>query len=111
MRRALRPDLDLSQREFDTLKRLSTPHKIQEYLNGIKANFEPHGDTVLSVREVLKQRHAHCIEGALLAACALWIQGEPPLLLDLKAVRDYDHVVALFRRGGSSAYASYRKRN
>ncbi|HSS46792.1 MAG TPA: hypothetical protein VLL03_05195 [Burkholderiales bacterium] len=100
VRRALRPDLDLSQREFDTLKRLRTPHKIQEYLNGIKANFEPHGDTVLSVREVLKQRRAHCIEGALLAACALWIQGEPPLLLDLKAVHDYDHVVALFRRGG-----------
>ena len=36
----------------------------------------------------------------MLAALALWIQGEPPLLLDLKATRDYDHVVALFRRGG-----------
>lgn len=99
LRRARRPDLDLSRREFDTLKRLGTPHRIQEYLNGIKANFEPHGDTVLSVREVLKQRRAHCIEGALLGACALWIQGEPPLLLDLKAVHDFDHVVALFRRG------------
>ncbi len=93
-------DLGLSQREFDMLKRLSTPHKIQKYLNGIKANFEPHGDTCLSVREVLKQRRAHCIEGAMLAACALWIHGEPPLLLDLRAVRDFDHVVALFRRGG-----------
>lgn len=36
----------------------------------------------------------------MLAALALWIQGEPPLLLDLTATRDYDHVVALFRRGG-----------
>jgi hypothetical protein len=36
----------------------------------------------------------------MLAACALWIHGEPPLLLDLQAVRDFDHVVALFRRHG-----------
>ena len=36
----------------------------------------------------------------MLAACALWVHGEPPLLLDLRAVRDYDHVVALFRRNG-----------
>ena len=36
----------------------------------------------------------------MLAACALWIQGEPPLLLDMRAVRDFDHVVALFRRHG-----------
>lgn len=36
----------------------------------------------------------------MLAAAALWVHGEPPLLLDLRAVRDYDHVVALFRRRG-----------
>ena len=36
----------------------------------------------------------------MVAACALWIHGEPPLLLDLKAERDYDHVVTLFKRDG-----------
>jgi hypothetical protein len=36
----------------------------------------------------------------MLAAAALWVHGEPPLLLDLRAKRDYDHVVALFRRNG-----------
>ena len=36
----------------------------------------------------------------MVAACALWIHGEPPLLLDLQAVHDFDHVVALFRRNG-----------
>ena len=61
---------------------------------------EPHGDTCNSVREVLRTRRAHCIEGAMLAAAALWVHGEPPLLLDMRAVRDFDHVVALFRRGG-----------
>jgi hypothetical protein len=52
------------------------------------------------VRQVLRDRSAHCIEGAMLAACALWIHGEPPLIMDMRAVRDFDHVVAVFRRRG-----------
>lgn len=47
------------------------------------------------------RKKAHCIEGALLAALALWLHGKPPLLLDLKAIGgDYDHVVALYRHNG-----------
>lgn len=97
---ARREDLGLSRAEFAVLKRLRTPAKIQDFVNALPANFETRGQTLLSVREVLRQRRAHCIEGAMLAACALWVHGEPPLLLDLRAERDYDHVVALFRRGG-----------
>lgn len=92
--------LGLSKSEFATLRRLSTPHKIQDFLAALPQNFEPSGQTCLSVREVLRQQRAHCIEGAMLAALALWIHGEPPLLLDLTATRDYDHVVTLFRRNG-----------
>jgi hypothetical protein len=99
LRFARREDLGLSKREFAALGRLSTPQKIQDFLDRIPANFEIGGQTCLSVRETLRQRRAHCIEGAMLAACALWVHGEPPLLLDLRAERDYDHVVALFRRG------------
>jgi hypothetical protein len=93
-------DLELTRAEFAVLRRLSTPEKIQDFLNALPSNFEIGGETCMSVREVLRRRRAHCIEGAMLAACALWVHGEPPLLLDLRAVRDYDHVVALFRRGG-----------
>jgi len=99
-RKASRELLGLSRGEFAVLRRLRTPEKIQAYLNGLRQNFEQRGDTCNSVRTVLKERRAHCIEGAMLAACALWIHGEPPLLLDLQAVRDFDHVVALFRRNG-----------
>jgi hypothetical protein len=99
-RAATRADLGLTPAEFRTLARLRTPEKIQDFVSAIPANFEHGGETCLSVREVLQQRRAHCIEGAMLAACAFWIQGEPPLLLDLKAYRDVDHVVALFRRDG-----------
>ena len=65
------------------------------------ANHEVGGETILSVREVLRQRRAHCIEGAFVAACALWVHGEAPLVLHMDCdASDYPHVVALFRRGG-----------
>jgi hypothetical protein len=92
--------LGLTRGEFALLRRLRTPEKIQQFLYGLKQNFERNGETCHSVRVVLRERRAHCIEGAVVAACALWIHGEPPLLLDLQAVHDFDHVVALFRRNG-----------
>jgi hypothetical protein len=94
------PDLGLTNAEFALLRRLDTPQKIQRFVYGLGQNFELGGDTCRPVREVLRTRTAHCIEGAMLAACALWVQGERPLLMDMRAVRDYDHVVALFRRHG-----------
>jgi hypothetical protein len=99
-RKASRETLGLTRGEFALLRRLRTPEKIQSFLYGLKQNFERRGETCNSVRTVLKERRAHCIEGAITAACALWIHGEPPLLLDLQAVHDFDHVVALFRRHG-----------
>ena len=91
----------LSTRELAVLERLDTPQKIQVYLNAIPINHELDGETILSVREVLRQRRAHCIEGAFLAALALWVHGEPPLLLHLDCdLSDYPHVIAVFRRKG-----------
>jgi len=99
---ARREDLGLAPGEFAILRRLSTPQKVQEFLNAIPSNHEPGGETILSVREVLRQRRAHCIEGAFVAACALWIHGEPPLVLHLDCdTTDVPHVITLFRRGGS----------
>jgi hypothetical protein len=99
-RYARREDLGLSPGEFAVLRRLDTPQKIQAFLYGLKQNFELGGDSCRPVRHVLRHRAAHCIEGAMLAACALWVHGQPPLLMDMRAVRDFDHVVALFRRRG-----------
>ena len=101
-RRATCEDLGLSREEFAALARLDTPQKIQTFLNAVPINHELDGETILSVREVLRQRRAHCIEGALLAACSLWIHGEPPLVMHLDCdPTDYPHVLALFRRHGA----------
>lgn len=97
---ARREDLGLTGAEYALLRRLDSPRKIQDFVFRLGQNFEERGETCYSVREVLRWRKAHCIEGAMLAACAFWIQGEPPLLLDMRAVRDFDHVVALYRRQG-----------
>src|SRR5690242_9247327 len=91
-------DLGLTKEQFALLRRLDTPQKIQAYLHDLRQNFEPDGDTCRPVGAVLRSGRAHCIEGAMLAAAALWVHGEPPLLLDMRAERDFDHVVALFRR-------------
>jgi hypothetical protein len=97
---ARREDLGLRPGEFAVLRRLSTAPKIQSFLNAICINHETGGETILSVREVLAQRRAHCIEAAFVAACALWVHGEPPLVMHLDcAATDYPHVIALFRRG------------
>ena len=101
LRRPRREDLGLVRSEFAALQRLTTPAKIQAFLNALPANHEVGGETILSVREVLRQRRAHCIEGAFVAACALWVHGEAPLVLHMDCdASDYPHVVALFRRGG-----------
>jgi hypothetical protein len=86
-------------KELKILQRLNTPQKIQDYLNTIPINFERGGETCMFPRRVLKENKAHCLEGAMLASAVLWLHGERPLLLDLKTTnKDFDHVVALFRR-------------
>ncbi|MFA5176313.1 MAG: hypothetical protein WC413_03600 [Candidatus Nanoarchaeia archaeon] len=93
--------LNLNEKELKVLKKLDTPKKIQNFLNKIKINFEEQGDTCMSPRMVLKTKKAHCIEGAILAALALRIQGEKPLLVDLKTTKeDYEHVLAVFQKNG-----------
>jgi hypothetical protein len=93
------PTYGLTPAETRTLKSLKTPEKIQRFLDvDIAYNKEPDGDTIRSPRRVLRDRTAHCFEGALFAAAALRVLGFPPLLLDLEAVRDDDHVLAIFRQ-------------
>lgn len=78
---------------------LTSPIKIQNFLDQFPRNMEKQGDTCMSPRVSLRLKKMHCFEGALVAAAALWYHGEEPLLCDLRADRfDYDHVIALYRR-------------
>lgn len=87
--------------ELEVLRKLSTPERIQDFLDALPANYSKEGDTLRSPRGVLRKRKAQCIEGALLAVAAFTVQKEPSWLLDLRAAYyDEDHVVALFKRNG-----------
>ncbi len=102
----------LTKAEYATLARLTTPAKIQDFLDTLAFNWEKAGDTHQSPRRVLSAGKAHCIEGAMLAAAALWIQGEPPMIMNLSSrmgMGDVDHVVALYKRGGR--YGAISKTN
>ena len=99
--------------ELRTLRSLNTPVKIQKFIDGLTYQY---ADTAGSPRRVLRERRGHCLEGALLAAAALRVNGRPPLVMDLESVRDDDHVVALYRERGlwggiaKSNYAGLRFR-
>jgi hypothetical protein len=86
--------------ERAVFRRLRSPEKIQRFLDDLAYNKEHDGDTCRSPRRVLRDRTGHCMEGALFGAAALRMLGYPPLLLDLEAVRDDDHVLAIFRMRG-----------
>src|SRR2546423_8276033 len=81
-------------------RRLDAPGRIERFLDEIPYNIEADGETFRSPRRVLADRTANCIEGAVLAAAALQVQGQVPLIMDLTATRDEDHVIAVFRRLG-----------
>ena len=92
---------NIPEEKLKILKSLNTPKKIQDFLDAMPMNFEKDGETFLSPLSVLEKKICHCTEGAVLAALALRVNGQPPLVLDLTATRDdFDHVIAPFRKYG-----------
>lgn len=91
------PEVEWTEKEERLLEHLATPFKIQEFLDRI-----PYDDKsgTRSPRWILRERKAHCFEGALFAAAALRRLGQRPLVVDMYAVNDDDHIIAVFRRKG-----------
>lgn len=89
-----------SKDELRLLRRLSTPGKVQDWLNSIPNNFEKKGETCMSPRRVIREKRAHCIEGALFAAAAFLFHGRSAWVMHFETDRDEDHVIALFKERG-----------
>ena len=79
--------------ELRKLRSLKDPHGIQRFLDDMPYHL---ADTAWSPRRALREQTAHCFEGAIFAAAALRVNGYPPLIFDLEAERDTDHVVAIY---------------
>jgi hypothetical protein len=103
-----------TREELSVLRPLRTPERVQRFLDE-EILYDP-SVSCRSPRRVLRERRGHCMEGAMLAATALRLVGDPPLILDLQAQRDDDHVLTVFRRDGlwgaigKSNYAGLRYR-
>ena len=89
---ALTPD------ERKLVRSLSSPVKIQHFLDTLAYSTE---STYRAPLTVLRERVAHCYDGAVFAAAALAWNDDAPLIVNLfPNSRDDEHLVALFRRNG-----------
>jgi len=84
MGRLRRKRFDLSAADLRTLRALKSPSQIQRFVDALEYQY---ADTAWSPARVLRERKGHCLEGALVAAAALRVNGKPPLLMDLESVR------------------------
>ncbi len=82
--------------ELVRLGRLTDPVRIQAYLDSIEYGAEPF---YRCPRRILADGRSQCFDGAVFAAAALRRLGQRPAILDMRAVNDDDHVIAIFRRG------------
>ena len=87
----------LNKKQLKVLSALTSPFKIQEFLNGVPYSSE---DVYRCPASVLRDNQAHCVDGALFAAAALRRLGYSPLVVYMIAVRDDDHLLAVYRRNG-----------
>ncbi len=104
------PFADFTKRQLRTLRFLDSPEKVQEFVEKLAYNLEEDGETAHSPLKVMEYGKAHCLEAAVFAAFAFFFHNRPPLLMDLRAVRDEDHVLCLFRmygRWGSVAKSKF----
>ena len=83
------------KKELMFLKQFKKPYDIQTYLNDLKYNSEY---VTKSPRKVFEEKTANCFEGALFAAAVLRTMGHKPLIVDLVAKNDDDHVIAIYKQ-------------
>jgi hypothetical protein len=87
-------------KEWQLIQSLNTPARVQRFFSSMPYNWEKHGGTMRSFREVLKHKEAHCLEAAVGAAVILEQHGYPPLLLDIESFDLLDHVIFVFQQDG-----------
>lgn len=94
----LKKEPEWTLEEAQVLDALSTPAKIQQFLDNLPYDTE---EVYRSVRNTLRARKAHCVGGGMLAACCLERHGYGPArLFELRTIRDDDHVIAIYQRNG-----------
>lgn len=92
--------------ELKFFEKIKSPNDIQLFLNDIPYNPEY---ITKSPRFVLKYKTANCFEGSLFAAACLRMLNHKPLIIDLLAQNDDDHVIAVYKK--NNLFGSVAKSN
>jgi hypothetical protein len=92
--------MTLTRGERRLIARLSTPWRVQQWLNDLPYNTEKGGETLRSFRPVARLKTAHCLEAALFAAVVMEQHGYPPLVMSLESQDNLDHVIFIYRHLG-----------
>jgi hypothetical protein len=89
----------LSKQELEIISDLHTPLAIQAYLDQTPYSTEDLNRTPV---QVIQDKVAHCLDGAIFGAAALRTLGYPALLVDIfpEPETDDDHVLAIFKQNG-----------
>src|SRR5436190_21122950 len=93
------PDV-FTREERRIIQRHRTPEQVQQFLRRLPYNWELHGETLRSFRQVVRLNTAHCLEAALVAAVILEQHGYPPLVVSFESKDGVDHVIFVFRHEG-----------
>jgi hypothetical protein len=93
---------DFTAAERRVIRRLTTPAKVQAFLNALPYNTEPPPDpaTLRTFRGVVRTNTAHCLEAALFTAAVMEQHGLPPLVMSLESIDGLDHVLFVYRLRG-----------
>jgi len=97
---------NFSKEELAFFKKLKSPIDVQQFLNETKYNPD---SVTCSPKTIIHSRTANCFEGALFGAAALRMFGHKPIIVDLIAENDDDHVIAIFKQ--NNCYGAIAKSN
>ena len=103
----------LTSAQLRRLRVLNSPFKIQAFLDQVP--YCPR-DLYRSPLSIMRGRSASCLDGALMASLLLRSLGHPPMILEMVADSDDDHIIALYKRYGlwgalaKSEFAGLRSR-
>ncbi len=89
--------------------KLRTPQDIKRFLTN-EIEYDHVWGTCRSPLRSVRDRKANCMEGALVGAAGLQAIGVAPLIVSLSAVRDDDHVFAVYKiheHWGSISQSAY----
>ena len=90
-------EMSLGKKERRIFESLRSPAKIQAFLDRIAYCDD---DIYRSPRSLLRDRKACCLGSSLFGAAALRRLGNPPLIVELIAENDDDHIIAIYKRNG-----------